>query len=159
MNNILLIGFFDELYVDFISKKYNDHNIHYWCNSKIDKNYQNVKYHFFDNFQDETLQFFLKNSKISYDMILVSSLDYWDNIRIIRNIPYYLRNKGILIINNITHRDEFYLDEIKLYGHNLLYDSVQFINKTKFLFSSLFPFIGNLFSSNNTGHLILLKKK
>lgn len=157
--NILLIGYFDREYLNFLLKKYTNYNIHYWHISKEDFKVDDINYHKFNDLKDETIINFLNNFQIFYDLVLVSSLDYWDNIRIIRNIPKNLSTNGILIFNDIIHTDEYYLREIKLYGHNFLYDSIEFIKKSKLLFSNIVPLFNNLISSNHPSSIMLLRKK
>jgi hypothetical protein len=156
--NILLIGNFEQEYLIFLEKKYKNFNIHYWHFLEQNQQIQNIKYLKFNDFDDQTLQSCLKNIKANYKLILVSSLSYWDNIRIIRNIFNSLSSKGTLVIDNITHRDEFYMNEISIYGHNLLYDSIEFVQKSKLLFSDIFPFTDHVFSANDQNSLILLRK-
>jgi hypothetical protein len=157
--NILLVGHFDASYIFFLKKKYNDHNIHYWSQLEQKNIIEGAVYYKFDNFNDASIVNFLENFKIDYDLVLVQSLNYWDNIRIIRNIPKNLSKNAIIVINNVIHIKEFYMSEISLYGHDSLYDSIEFVKKSKLLFSDLSPFINNLFSSNDPSHLILLRKK
>lgn len=157
MENILLIGNFEQEYLMFLEKKYKNFDIHYWHFLEQNQKIPNIRYLKFNNFDDQTIRDCLKDIKINYKLILVSSLKYWDNIRIIRNIFNCLT--GTLVINNIIHRDEFYMNEISLYGHNLFYDSIEFVKKSKILFSDVFPFINHVFSANDQNSLILLRKK
>lgn len=157
--NILLIGSFGEAYLNFLIKKYSNHKIHYWHRLEEKSRVVNINYCQFENFNDEILFNFVEKFEIHYDLVLVSLLDYWDNIRVIRNIPKNLSKNGILIINDVIHTKEYYSQEISLYGHNLLYDSIEFIKKAKLLFSNLAPYINNMFSSNEPSSIILLIRK